>query len=154
METGELRQLRKMASLPQPDPSFEEELEYGIRLKLTDDAVEYAVMVTRHPEEERFLLVVSMLNRRYWIIDLKALEIQEDNHELEILFELPKNRCTAFSDRRLYLSGVGEVDLLLFQREGARGQARTIHQSAEVGEDAQGTRQPRLPLPQAVPALQ
>ena len=55
-------------------------------MTLVEDSVEYVVMVVRPPEEERFLMIVSLLNRRYWIVDLKTLQIEESNHELEQLY--------------------------------------------------------------------
>jgi len=89
----EVAPYRRVSSLPRPDFAFDEELAYGIRMTLVEDSVEYAVTVVRHPEEERFLMIVSMLNRRYWIIDLKALQIEEENHELARLYELESNTC-------------------------------------------------------------
>jgi hypothetical protein len=68
-------------------------------MKIVEDNIEYTVMVNTHPDEDRFLMIVSLLNRRFWIVDLKLLSIQRNLPELESFYELKRHQCTKKSSQ-------------------------------------------------------
>lgn len=152
-----LEQLRGFKRSEQPtdtELNFEEELRYGIRLNIVEDSIEYSVMVNTHPEEDRFLMVVSLFNRRFWIVDLKLLSIQRNLPELESFYELKRHRCTTAHLRRLRVPGVGPLDLHLPERAGAGAPVQPVQRPA-VAAAAEEVRRPAgLAQPQDLPALQ
>lgn len=85
--------LKRLASQPTEDPEFAEELDYGLRLRILDESVEYMATVTRHPSDNRFLMIVSVLSRRYWIVDAMAMQLQLANHEAESIYDLQRDKC-------------------------------------------------------------